>query len=236
MSRVTKAAEYLSVEEVKYRMQHDSRLLYRQRWLIIYNAMVDPRPAEEIARHCGVGTVTVQHLISRYNRFGISAVETKGKGGRRREYLTFEQEQQFLKPFFARAQTGEMATVAEIHHAFEDRLEHSVDESTIYRLLQRHGWRKVVPRPRHPQAREEAQEVFKKNSPHRFKQQWKQEMRKITDRCSSWRKMKDVLDGLVDHTPVGLLLAYGLWHRHRWSVKLSMFLLLLLLLLENSAL
>jgi len=26
-----------------------------------------------------------------------------------------------------------------------------VDESTIYRLLHRHGWRKLVPRPRHRQ-------------------------------------------------------------------------------------
>jgi len=96
MPHVTKAAEHFSIEEVRNRMQSDPRPLYRQRWLIIYNALVDPRTAEEIARHCGVKKVTVQQLISRYNRFGISAVETKGKGGRRREYLTIEQERQFL--------------------------------------------------------------------------------------------------------------------------------------------
>ena len=49
MPRVTKAAEYLSVEEVKNRMQRDPRPLYRQRWLIIYHALVDSRTAEEIA-------------------------------------------------------------------------------------------------------------------------------------------------------------------------------------------
>ena len=81
MPHVTKAAEHFSIEEVRNRMQSDPRPLYRQRWLIIYNALVDPRTAEEIARHCGVKKVTVQQLISRYNRFGISAVETKGKGG-----------------------------------------------------------------------------------------------------------------------------------------------------------
>jgi transposase len=183
MPRVTKAAEHISVEEVRNRMQGDPRSLYRQRWLIIYNALVDPRTAEEIARHCGVKKVTVQQLISRYNRFGISAVETKGKGGRRREYLTLEQEQQFLEPFFTQAQAGEIATVAVIHRAFEDRVAHKVDESTIYRLLQRHGWRPVVPRPRHPQAREEAQADFKKTFPHKFKQQLKQETQKITDPC-----------------------------------------------------
>lgn len=169
MPRVTKAAEHLSLEEVKHRMQSDSRPLYRQRWLIIYNAMVDPRPAEEIAKHCGVAITTVQHLISRYNRLGVSAVETKGKGGRRRQHMSLEQEEQFLDPFIARAQTGEIATVAEIHHAFEESIERNVDESMIYRLLQRHGWRKIVPRPRHPKAQAEAQETFKKNSRIRFK-------------------------------------------------------------------
>src|SRR6266536_6691747 len=34
MSRVTKAVEHLSIEEVKHRMQSDSRPFYRQRWLI----------------------------------------------------------------------------------------------------------------------------------------------------------------------------------------------------------
>ncbi len=179
MSRVTKAADHFSVEEVKERMQRDPRQLYRKRWLIIYNALVDPRTAEEIAKHCGVSKVTVQHLISQYNRFGIAAVETKGKGGRRREYITFEREQQFLQPFFTRAQTGELTTIAEIHQAFEAYVAHIVDESTIYRLLDRHGWRKLMPRPRHPQASEEAQEQFKKNLHRRLKRQLKQKEQKI---------------------------------------------------------
>jgi transposase len=80
------------------------------------------------------------------------------------KYLTLEQERQFLEPFFRQAQAGEIATTGEIHHAFEERIAHEVDESTIYRLLQRHGWRKVVPRPCHPKAREDAQETFKKTS------------------------------------------------------------------------
>ena len=181
MSRVTRAVEHLSVEEVKNRMQNDPRALYRKRWMIIYHALVDPRTAEEIAKHCGVSKVTVQHLISRYNRFGISVVETKGKGGRRREYMTFEQEQHFLLPFFTRAQTGEIATIAEIHQAFEACIAHTADESTIYHLLDRHGWRKLMPRPRHPQASEEAQEQFKKNLQRRLKRQLKHKEQKTTD-------------------------------------------------------
>ncbi len=171
MARVTHAAAHLSIEEVKNRLKTDPRPWCRQRWLIIYNALVEPRKAEEIARHCGVSKATVHDVISTYNRLGVSAVETTGKGGRRREYLTLEEEKQFLAPFFAQAESGEIATVALIQAAFEERVGHEVDDSTIYRLLNRHGWRKLMPRPRHPQANLQAQEQFKKTLQRRFKRQ-----------------------------------------------------------------
>lgn len=60
MPRVTRAAAHLSVEEVKRRMQTAPHPLWRQRWLLIYNAQVDPRPAEAIATHCGVSKAVVQ--------------------------------------------------------------------------------------------------------------------------------------------------------------------------------
>jgi transposase len=144
MARVTRAAAHLTLEEVKIRMRTDPRALYRQRWLIIYNALAQPRKAEEIARHCGVSKATVHQVISTYNRWGVIAVETPGKGGRRHQYLTLEEEVQFLTPFFARAEEGLLTTTAEIWRAFEARVGHHVDDSTIYRLLDRHDWRKLM--------------------------------------------------------------------------------------------
>jgi len=76
--------------------------------------------------------------------------------------MTLEQEQHSLQPFLDRAQLGEIATVAEIQHAFEAWIAHAVDESTISHFLERHGWRNLMPRPQHPQARKEAHEPFKK--------------------------------------------------------------------------
>jgi hypothetical protein len=49
MARVTRAAAHLSVEEVKSRLKNDPRPWCRERWLIIYNALIDPRKAEDIA-------------------------------------------------------------------------------------------------------------------------------------------------------------------------------------------
>jgi hypothetical protein len=42
MARITRAAPHLTIEEVKNRMRTDPRPLYRQRWLIIYNALTEP--------------------------------------------------------------------------------------------------------------------------------------------------------------------------------------------------
>lgn len=181
MARVTRAAAHLTLEEVKIRMRTDPRALYRQRWLIIYNALAQPRKAEEIARHCGVSKATVHQVISAYNRLGVVAVETAGKGGRRHQYLTLEEEAQFLAPFFARAEAGELTTTAEIWRAFEAGVGHPVDDSTIYRLLDRHGWRKLMPRPRHPKADPHVQEQFKKTLQRRFKRQSQRGQPKMSD-------------------------------------------------------
>ncbi len=169
-TRVTRAAVHLPLEEVKHHMTRDPRFWVRQRWWIIYNALIAPRKAEEIAHHTGVSLTTVRRVISGYNRLGLAAIETPGKGGRRHEYLTVEQERQLLAPFFARAECGEIATAGEIKRAYEAQVGHEVDESTIYRLLARHGWRKLVPRPRHPKANAEEQATFKKPSKQLSKQ------------------------------------------------------------------
>jgi transposase len=140
--RVTRAATHLPKDAVSARIQREQRPWRRKPWEIIYQALTAPRKAEEIARMVGVSVSTVHRVIAAYNRGGAAALETPGKGGRRHQYFTLEQERTFLQPFVARAASGEIATIAEIHHAFEERVGHRVDDSTIYRVLNRQGWRK----------------------------------------------------------------------------------------------
>src|SRR5215469_14221717 len=108
----------------------------------------------------------VQKTISRYNREGIEAIEIKSCGGRYHEYLSIEEEKEFLAPFWQLAEQGKLTTTKEIQRAYEERIGFHVNETTIYRLLERHSWRKLLPRSQHPKADVEAQETFKKNSPH----------------------------------------------------------------------
>lgn len=181
--RITRAASHLSADDVKARMHAEERPWVRLHWWIIYHALVAPCKAEEIALHTGVSVPTVHRVISIYNRLGPAALETPGKGGRRHQYLALTEEQEFLTPFFEQAERGEMATVAHIKSAYETKVGHEVEASTIYRLLHRHGWRKLMPRPRHPKADEHVQEQFKKTFPHRWKQQLLHEKQEMSVPC-----------------------------------------------------
>ena len=132
----------------------------QRRWLVIWNALVDPRPASEIAIHTDVSVSHVHNVISRHNRFAPKAVESCDNSIRRRCYLSKDEEAEFLKPFFGLAAAGEICVAGQIKRSLEDLLHHEVHHSTVYRMLHRNGWREIVPRPVHPQAKEEAQEAF----------------------------------------------------------------------------
>jgi hypothetical protein len=60
---------------------------------------------------------------------------------------------------------GGVLTVPPIHAALVERLGHDVPMSTTYRLLSRHGWRKIQPDTKHPKSDPVLQDEFKKNSP-----------------------------------------------------------------------
>ena len=74
-------AGYLSVDEVRMKMQMSSGFLRFQKWLVIYNLLVDPRPLAEIARHTGLSESSVYRIIAEYNNGGPESIESIGKMG-----------------------------------------------------------------------------------------------------------------------------------------------------------
>jgi transposase len=121
--------------------------------------------AAEIAQLLGWSTATVHVIHSRWAKEGEALFDLRGRGGRRHQHLNAEQEAQLLAPFAAQAQAGGLLHVSEIKQALEQQVGSAVAASTVYRMLDRHGWRKVVPRPRHPKADMQAQDAFKKTPP-----------------------------------------------------------------------
>jgi transposase len=160
---LTRAANHLSLEQVKEQMKQVEDTRQLQRWQIIYTALLRPRKAEEIAECVGVSKSLVQKIISRYNKEGIHAIEIKSSGGRYHEYMSIEEEKEFLAPFWERASSGVLTTTRDIQQAYEMQIGKVVHPTTLYRLLSRHNWRKVMPRSIHPKADMQAQDDFKKS-------------------------------------------------------------------------
>lgn len=120
---------------------------------------------EQTANVLGVGRATVARLQAafRKQRAALPTVP-RNWGGRRQSLLTPAEEGAFLKPWLARATTGNLVVVSPIRAALAQRLGQPVKPSVVYRLLARHGWRKVAPDTRHPKSQPEVQEAWKKNS------------------------------------------------------------------------
>ena len=86
-------------------------------------------------------------------------------GGRRHCSMSIEEEREFLAQWEVKATVGGVLTVPPIHAALVECLGHDTPMSTTYRLLARHGWRKVQPDTKHPKSNPALQDEFKKNSP-----------------------------------------------------------------------
>jgi transposase len=118
---------------------------------------------EQTAKAIGLSVGWACQLRTRFVREGGGVQSIRG--GRRRENLTREDEVAFLAPFFEKAKVGGILIVGEIKQALDARLGRTVALASAYNLLHRHGWRKLAPDKRHPQADVAAQEEWKKNFP-----------------------------------------------------------------------
>jgi transposase len=118
----------------------------------------------QIAAAVGFTKGTVRVIQFKYFAQGESALIGEGRGGRRHQYLSVEEEDDLLRSFFDKAREGGILVISEIKNAYEKKVGRPVNKTTVYRMLERHGWRKIAPRPHHPKVDPEAQETFKKNS------------------------------------------------------------------------
>jgi transposase len=101
-----------------------------------------------------------------YDRGGIKALKPKPIGGRQRENMTLSEEEALLGAVWQAAGAGEMLNIHDLKAAYEQAIGHPTSNSTVYNLLTRHGWRKLMPRPFHPRRDLAAQDDFRKAASH----------------------------------------------------------------------
>lgn len=120
---------------------------------------------EQTAMLLGVSRATIPRLQARFRESMQTEKSTPYKwGGRRRELMTSDEEKKFLESWAQQAKDGGILVVSVIRAALAQHLGRPVKASVVYRLLERHGWRKVAPDTHHPKSDPAAQEEWKKNS------------------------------------------------------------------------
>jgi transposase len=111
----------------------------------------------------GVGRASVSRLQAKFRRTTQGGSPARNWGGRRNALMSAKQEAEFLAPWLESAKAGGMLVVSPLRAALAARLGRPVKPSVVYRLLARHGWRKVAPDTRHPKSDPAAQQDWKKN-------------------------------------------------------------------------
>ena len=117
----------------------------------------------ETAQRMNCSERTVSRLVSEYKKQGPEEfVRCKYAGGNHRS-LSEAEENEILAQFEKMAEEGHVVTAQDIKKAFDERIGKDTGRGYIYMLLKRHGWRKVMPRAKHPKkADEEAIQASKK--------------------------------------------------------------------------
>jgi len=104
---------------------------------------------KEISELTGFSVQYITDLVRKYMEHGLDAILTDKRTSNNR-HMSFDDEGAFLEQFVDLAEAGQIVTAEKIQQKFHEAAGKECDSSTIYRLLKRHGWRKVKPRPQHP--------------------------------------------------------------------------------------
>ena len=152
--------ETKAIQEAR-KTNKDKRIELRLRALEL---RAEGEDAKDISALTGFHPAYVCRLCAKYRKGGLEALAGNHYRGNRRNMGAAE-EAGILEPFLEAAKKGQVVEVSAIKAAYEEACGHKIGGGQIYYVLKRHGWRKVMPRGRHPKkASDEAMEASKKSN------------------------------------------------------------------------
>ena len=150
--------EYITIKEAAKRNKN-KRVDQKLQVLIL---RYEGKGNEEIAKQTGYNPRYITTLMGQYKNQGIEEYIRIKQTSHRRN-LSEEREAEILAGLEEKARAGEMQTVTEIKEALDKEVGKESSPNYVYRVLHRHGWRKVMPRSKHPRAAsQEEQDSSKK--------------------------------------------------------------------------
>lgn len=163
--RTLKLTDHLSDAELRNRLSASSGKPEFPRWQILYMIQVGKiHSAEIIAPVVNLSKPSIYKIVEAYNKEGSGAIKYSKRGGRRRFYMSHEQELELLDSIKDKAEKGLIKTANDIKALIENKVGRAVSDDFVWDMLKRNGWKKKMPRPHHPKRKQSDQLEFKKNS------------------------------------------------------------------------
>jgi transposase len=135
--------------------------LYRKLEVIFYASLGWTNAT--IAKITHYSMSRVSDLVSEYAENGIGYFKEEHRKGGNHRNLQPEEEQALAEEFAAQAQNGQIVKIDDIKRKYDEKCGKTTGLSTLYSFLRRVGWRRVLPRGKHPKkADDEAIEASKK--------------------------------------------------------------------------
>ena len=147
-------------------LQRLARVIAQKRVRLRYQAVIlaaEGRSAAGVAAALGCSPRAVQGWVARYNRGGPEALREQPHPGRPPRLAGAE-----LERFRGRVEAGPTPEDGlctfygpDLRHLLEREFGVTLGLQAVYHLLHRHGFASLMPRPRHKDADEESQAIFK---------------------------------------------------------------------------
>jgi transposase len=103
----------------------------------------------EIGEKLGYSRKRISQLCAEFKKVGLEEYARHKYGGNHKA-LSDEEEELIISEFEKRAEAGQLVTVQDIKQAFDQRRGKDTGRGYIYEVLKRHGYRKIMPRSKHP--------------------------------------------------------------------------------------
>ena len=132
-----------AAEEIK-NYRKNVKNYYTDRRLYAVQLRGEGHRNKDIAEKLNADPRQVSQWVRVYLERGLEALSNEGGGGRPFK-LTFEEEEELLRPFLKKLEQGQTIRISEIKKAYERLAGKSNSHIHIYTVLERHGWKRNKP-------------------------------------------------------------------------------------------
>ena len=149
------------INEIAKSLAEEKNIRVHKRLQIVSWKMIG-KTNEQIMELSGFCRSSVYNVLNNYKYGGLDFLKDAYVGGGARK-IPLHTEKQILDSLLGKAKEGNFLRGAELQQAFEEKAGVKYNANNFYKVVNRHGWRKQMPRSRHPKkASDEAIEASKK--------------------------------------------------------------------------